>query len=336
MLILAPLVEEKGNRLAAHIDAQELVRKFRVALQDMAKELSARKGNPLVVMIDELDRCRPSYAVELLEVAKHLFSVDRIVFVLAVNRSQLVHSITALYGTDFDAHGYLRRFFDVDFRLPNPERTAFIDELLNSIRIDDYFQRTQDQQSRSDGIAVRNILQRCFEAPELSLRQITQAIHRLGLVFASLRSDQQSFSIMAAVVLIVRTIDVDLYSRFARGQASDLEVVDRVFKDPGITLEAEARSGFARMIILAAYEISDSHQTLKEFVKEGSVGSPLLQRYWQNAGRSGGTSQSEERDSRAEVLRWAKRITDDFSALTFGFKASAQRIELMSSSLIDE
>ena len=75
-------------------------------------------------MIDELDRCRPPYAVELLEVAKHLFSVDYIVFVLAVNRPELAHSIRDLYGSGFDAAGYLRRFFDIDFRLPDPEREA--------------------------------------------------------------------------------------------------------------------------------------------------------------------------------------------------------------------
>ena len=60
---------------------------------------------------------RPSYAVEPLEVAKYLFSVDHIVFVLAINRSELAYSIQALYGDGFDAKGYLRRFFDVDFQL---------------------------------------------------------------------------------------------------------------------------------------------------------------------------------------------------------------------------
>ena len=50
-------------------------------------------------MVDELDRCRPSYAVELPEVVKHLFTVDGVVFVIAVNRAELTHSIRALYGT---------------------------------------------------------------------------------------------------------------------------------------------------------------------------------------------------------------------------------------------
>ena len=69
---------------------------------------------------------------EFLEVAKHLFSVDRIVFVLAVNLDQLAHSVRALYGSDFDAKGYLRRFVDVDFYLPDPDRDAFIREQLQA------------------------------------------------------------------------------------------------------------------------------------------------------------------------------------------------------------
>ena len=94
----------------------------------MANELAESHGqHPLVVVIDELDRCRPSYAVELLKAAKHLFAVDGVVFVLALNRSELSHSIGALYGGKFDATGYLRRFIDVDFRLPDPDRAAFID-----------------------------------------------------------------------------------------------------------------------------------------------------------------------------------------------------------------
>ena len=57
----------------------------------------------LIVFIDELDRCRPSFAIEMLERIKHYFDDDRIVFVFSVNKSQLVHTITRYYGEGFDA-----------------------------------------------------------------------------------------------------------------------------------------------------------------------------------------------------------------------------------------
>ena len=130
ILDVSPLMEKEvgqflasyaQERLAGYQEARKSVQNFRTVLQDMASTLAtANQGQPLVVVIDELDRCRPSYAVELLEVAKHLFRVDHIVFVLAVNRSELAHSIRSLYGNDFDGDGYLRRFFDIDFLLPAP------------------------------------------------------------------------------------------------------------------------------------------------------------------------------------------------------------------------
>ncbi len=141
------------ERLSRHSNARKSVKQFRRVLEDMAAALSEANGKcPLMVMIDELDRCRPSYAVELLEVAKHLFSVDRIVFVLAVNCDQLAHSVKALYGNDFDAEGYLRRFFDVDLQLTEPDRHAFIHAQLQATGIYDYFDQVPKNPSSYYGV----------------------------------------------------------------------------------------------------------------------------------------------------------------------------------------
>ena len=114
------------DRLEEFVEVEKSISEFKVILQEGALCLSKQHENrPLFIMIDELDRCRPSYAVELLEVAKHIFSVDRIVFVLAVNRSELACSVKALYGAKFDAKGYLYRFFDLDYTLPLPNRKHF-------------------------------------------------------------------------------------------------------------------------------------------------------------------------------------------------------------------
>lgn len=90
---------------------EECVKKF---LDELFKE----RGNRLVVFVDELDRCKPSYAVKVLERIKHYLTNDRITFVFSVNTSELQHTIRQYYGNDFNADRYLDRFFDWRFSLP--------------------------------------------------------------------------------------------------------------------------------------------------------------------------------------------------------------------------
>ena len=83
------------------------------------------RGNRLVIFVDELDRCKPSFAVRLLERIKHYFSNERISFVFSINTSELQHTIKRYYGNDFDAYRYLDRFFDLRMSLPPADLNLF-------------------------------------------------------------------------------------------------------------------------------------------------------------------------------------------------------------------
>lgn len=83
----------------------------------------------LVIFIDELDRCRPNFAIEMLERIKHYFDDDRIIFVASINREQIIHSISNYYGRNFDSTGYLDKFFDWNIYLP--ELDTRFDNRLN-------------------------------------------------------------------------------------------------------------------------------------------------------------------------------------------------------------
>lgn len=72
----------------------------------------ATKRERLIFFVDELDRCCPDFAVQLLETMKHYFTSRDVIFVLSVNRDQLCHTIKKHYGAGFDARLYLNKFFD--------------------------------------------------------------------------------------------------------------------------------------------------------------------------------------------------------------------------------
>jgi hypothetical protein len=110
-----------------------------------AKEATAPEDGserlPLVIIVDELDRCRPPFAVQLLEKIKHLFNVPAIVFVIAVDKGQLGHSIKSMYGQGMDVGGYLRRFIDLDFSLPKPDTRSFCNAQFAKFGLTEIFKK---------------------------------------------------------------------------------------------------------------------------------------------------------------------------------------------------
>ena len=71
------------------------------------------------MFIDELDRCRPDYAVDMLEVIKHVFDIENVKVVLVTNTKQLRAAINHRYGAEVDAQKYLDKFLKYSFALPD-------------------------------------------------------------------------------------------------------------------------------------------------------------------------------------------------------------------------
>ncbi len=109
-----------------HSDYKKGVKELKGTIKELVKySIEKPKGGlqaitrsyPAFIFIDELDRCRPTYAVEMLEAIKHIFDIEGLVIVVSTHTEELQHTIKALYGNDFNADNYLRRFFDTKYHL---------------------------------------------------------------------------------------------------------------------------------------------------------------------------------------------------------------------------
>ena len=209
-------------------DAIKSLKMFKSLLEQTTSKLYELEYKSLVIVIDELDRCRPSYALELLENAKHIFGVKDIVFILGINRSQLEHSIEALYGSKFDAQEYTRRYFDVDYKLPSPSRSDFIENLILKINIENYFNSNIDIDQIGGFDTIKQMLYIFFVDSRISLRTIEQTIQRLGVVYALLEKDRHTYITVAVVILIIKTINSKICEEFVLGNISDLELIKKL------------------------------------------------------------------------------------------------------------
>ncbi len=294
---LEPKQPSLRQTMVEHYDeTKAALQAFRSSLADVADaSANDNDGRALVVLVDELDRCRPTYAVELLEAAKHLFSVDRIVFVLCLDRAQLASSVKALYGESFDADGYLWRFFDIDYRLPTVDRLDFITAALASTGVTDWIQ-THRRPGDPDPNALPDVLRRSLSSSEYSLRRVLQAVHRLGTVLASMSGPDDGNTFAVTVLLLLRTIEPDLYHRTITGEAADTELIERLLGAAGASAVRPSSSWAAVEGLLISCVLLFGIDRNGELNKE-NLGTlkDYLQQADQAAGASSGTSSTQRR-----------------------------------------
>ena len=323
------------GRRDAYVEAKRSLHGFRSGLCELAEALSTEQGeSPLVIFIDELDRCRPVYAVELLEIAKHLFSVNRIIIVMAINKNELAHSVSALYGTRFDGNGYLSRFFDIDIRLANPDRSKLVKSKLNEIGFDEYLRIDGQKAQYESEDTAGELLTRFFSTPELSIRAIAQAMHRLELLLASLRPDRKAFGLGVIVSLIIRSLDIDLYERFLKKEVDDEGVVKAVFDLLGADASTNGYTEaiFEGIVIAGYWEMLAGPAGSRELLD--SMSTPLLVCHDRIANDYNGDSGISSRGGYARfVAQYARNLAHNSPWHGIGFEESARRLELLSSDL---
>lgn len=91
-------------------------------------EYSSKNGK-VYFFIDELDRCKPLFAINFLERIKHFLDIPNFVFVFSIDLKQLGYSTKHVYG-NIDTDAYFRKFFDIVYNLPSPSNKAYFEHLL--------------------------------------------------------------------------------------------------------------------------------------------------------------------------------------------------------------
>ena len=94
-------------------------------VRDGFKEVfSEEDASSLIVIVDELDRCRPDYAISYLETIKHIFDIPQLTFVLGVDKDALACVAKSLFGEDLKFNEYYRKFVHRNISLPEPDEDA--------------------------------------------------------------------------------------------------------------------------------------------------------------------------------------------------------------------
>jgi hypothetical protein len=213
---------------------QELISCFRDELEKVVKQLpDVGKRGPLVFFIDELDRCRPDFAISLLERVKHMFDVANIVFVLSVDKAQLEAATAAIYGERIDAAEYLRKFIDLEFALPASSSRRFLEAAVTRAGLDKFFdERAGYSENRKDREYFVNIMFALATIFGLSLRAQERCIARLKLVLEQTPTNQYLDPQHLALLLVLRVLALDMFNKVVNGTISPDELLEFMRSQP--------------------------------------------------------------------------------------------------------
>lgn len=204
---------------------QKIVSDFKEKLSEFAQSIDDKK--PLVIFIDELDRCRPDYAVKMLECVKHFFSKNNIIFVISVDKGVLCKSIKAFYGgLDIDTEAYLRRFVEIEFDLPEPNISDFIEAQFKQKEMSKYYYGYWDYNSKTWGgddreKKLKRSIWDCFLIKRISLRDVEKYFNRLEIILNSKILPHKSSEIIAYLLYLfmfhraiyehIRVLDLEVH-----------------------------------------------------------------------------------------------------------------------------
>lgn len=101
---------------------------FREAIETVRngiKEIA--KDQTVVIIVDELDRCLPTYAIKVLERIHHIFNgLENVVVIIAMEKKQIENSLHQIYGEGMDVDQYLKKFISFSVKLDNGSARNFI------------------------------------------------------------------------------------------------------------------------------------------------------------------------------------------------------------------
>ncbi|MEZ6992153.1 MULTISPECIES: P-loop NTPase fold protein [Aeromonas] len=163
---------------------------------------------PAFILIDELDRCRPSYAVEMLETIKHIFEIPGVVFVLATDTEQLQHAVKSIYGEGFDGKKYFERFFDSQKTLKRSPREQMASSRLALYGDDIWLPTESVLYPRLSKEQIAKIIAEISSAFGMSVRDMNRMISNLVAIISNLKKSIDIVFLIVMYCLYIRKKDV--------------------------------------------------------------------------------------------------------------------------------
>lgn len=260
----------------------EEYKKYKDLVKSFKKSFGVGVGtSKRVIILDELDRCKPNYAIELLEAIKHIFDIYNLTFIFLINKEQLKYTVENLYGCNRENEDYFEKFFDLQLIFPEIDIVDFI-----QIEYKNY--KYTKEALVKDGelnfeIFMKSLLLKILENKykEInikSIRQIRKILNKFTYLIKTFSEEEKR-----SLILIVGFISYFIYKEFYKEikESNNIFNINILYFFKDIICDKEVNSGYKIEELNIFYSEKslfdmDTIETLSKFIT-GSANSVGIQ-----------------------------------------------------------
>lgn len=268
------VISHVGERATAEIEAlldagsnhEKSLAQLKEELRQLPDRLGPKgveDGKILIFIIDELDRCRPEFALRLIEVVKHFFDVPGIKFVIGANAQVLAASVKHTYG-DIDGHRYLSRLVNHTFSLPAAPKVRSGNAISSFVR------QTSEQSnlsSKQAGETVDRTISFFAEAGLVQLRDLTRIYTSANIAWPRSGINDEVSAVLFAVLCIMKTCQSQMFLKAQQGTLKEEEFANWIASG-GSLFDSSMRDVISEYVGAFLREsVGDESQQILRFIR---------------------------------------------------------------------
>ena len=182
-------------------------------IKQQMKAIRKSEGNDyrVIIFVDDLDRCSPKKALEVLESIKLFLSMDGFIFVIGLSHKTVTQLITQAYtATGVKGEDYIKKIIQIPIKIPTWSQESIVDLIENKIKQNLHEEYTNFLCENSNMIA---------KIVEYNPRQLKRFVNNVIIAFETFTSQKNSPKIKFNEIFLLKILQSewpDFYNEMVR------------------------------------------------------------------------------------------------------------------------
>ncbi|TYB31563.1 MAG: hypothetical protein FXF47_02925 [Candidatus Mcinerneyibacterium aminivorans] len=199
--------------------------------KEITGDINIFNPNNLIFFIDELDRCKPFYVINMLEKIKHFFNIKNVVFVLSIDKNQIQNALKSVYSNEIEAKQFLNKIIDLNYDLKSISSEKYLQSLITKFGIEIL---NEEKNIYGEKINIIKIIRYFCNKKGYSYRQKEFFIRYIVLVSKVIQELDEITFVFTPFIIFIMLEDKNSYKKILNNNYNPQKLINNIIKNHNI------------------------------------------------------------------------------------------------------